>query len=184
MSLWFGTTGSRRVIWEVKGAGGTGQYTRVLQRGLQYIIRCRTTRFGRGIDSNSRRGMASNLVCIQESHWSRTKVLWNRERGLVLVWACERFNIYVYGRKFQLESDHKPHESMFGRLSNPRRALNVRIAGKWTQSCLSSWKSEHRKRTIRARSTHTQRHQRHWFCNSEVAAVQSLLSIGVKRTFS
>jgi len=50
---------------------------------------------------------------------NRTKVLWNRERGLVLVWACERFNIYVYGRNFQLESDHKPHECMFGRLSKP-----------------------------------------------------------------
>ena len=30
------------------------------------------------------------------------------EKGaLALLWACERFNIYVYARKFELETDHK-----------------------------------------------------------------------------
>ena len=41
------------------------------------------------------------------------------KEALALVWACERFNIYVYGRKFELATDHKPFECIFGRLSKP-----------------------------------------------------------------
>ena len=32
------------------------------------------------------------------------------KEALVLVWACERFSIYVHGQDIQLETDHKPLE--------------------------------------------------------------------------
>ncbi|PFX30090.1 Retrovirus-related Pol polyprotein from transposon 17.6 [Stylophora pistillata] len=41
------------------------------------------------------------------------------KEALALVWACKRFNIYVCGQKFELETDHKPLECIFGRLSKP-----------------------------------------------------------------
>ena len=41
------------------------------------------------------------------------------KEAFTLVWACERFNLYVYGRAFELQTDHKPVECIFSRTSNP-----------------------------------------------------------------
>ncbi|PFX23411.1 Transposon Ty3-I Gag-Pol polyprotein [Stylophora pistillata] len=57
--------------------------------------------------------VSMNLTEV-ERRYSQTE-----KEALTLVWACERFNIYVYGRKFELETDHKPFECIFGRLSKP-----------------------------------------------------------------
>lgn len=41
------------------------------------------------------------------------------KEALALVWAVEHFNIYLYGKEFELVSDHKPLEVIFGRHSKP-----------------------------------------------------------------
>ena len=41
------------------------------------------------------------------------------KEALALVWACERFNLYVYERDFELEMDHKPLECIFRSRSRP-----------------------------------------------------------------
>ena len=38
---------------------------------------------------------------------------------MALVWACERFNIYVSGQSFELETDHKPLERIYSQTSKP-----------------------------------------------------------------
>ena len=45
---------------------------------------------------------ASRNLTEVERRYSQTE-----KEALALVWACERFNIYVYGHKFELETDHK-----------------------------------------------------------------------------
>ncbi|PFX16885.1 Uncharacterized protein K02A2.6 [Stylophora pistillata] len=54
-----------------------------------------------------------NLTEVKRRH-SQTE-----KQALTLVWACERFKIYVFGRKFELETDHKPLDCIFGKLSKP-----------------------------------------------------------------
>lgn len=41
------------------------------------------------------------------------------KEALALVWAVEHFDIYLYGKEFELVSDHKPLEVIFGRNSKP-----------------------------------------------------------------
>ena len=61
---------------------------------------------------------ASRNLTELERSYSQTE-----KEALVLVWACKRFNIYVYGRKFELETDHKPLECIFFRLSKPSASI-------------------------------------------------------------
>lgn len=46
----------------------------------------------------------------------------NRE-AMALVWSCERFAMYLIGRKFELYTDHKPLEVIFGPRYRPSRRL-------------------------------------------------------------
>ena len=57
---------------------------------------------------------ASRNLSDVERRYAQTE-----KEALALVWACERFNIYVSGRKFELETDHKPLECIFGKTSKP-----------------------------------------------------------------
>ena len=57
---------------------------------------------------------ASRNLTDVERRYSQTE-----KEALALVWACERFNLYVYGRDFELETDHKPLECIYKSTSKP-----------------------------------------------------------------
>ena len=57
---------------------------------------------------------ASRSLTDVERRYSQTE-----KEALALVWACERFNMYVSGRSFELETDHKPLERIYLRTSKP-----------------------------------------------------------------
>ena len=76
-------------------------------------------------------GLGAVLLQLQDNGWravsyaSRNlseverRYAQTEKEALSLVWACERFNIYVYGREFELETDHKPLQCIFSKSSKP-----------------------------------------------------------------
>jgi hypothetical protein len=57
---------------------------------------------------------ASRSLTDVERRYSQTE-----KEALALVWSCERFNLYIFGREVELETDHKPLECIFSRTSKP-----------------------------------------------------------------
>lgn len=61
---------------------------------------------------------ASRSLTEVERRYSQTE-----KEALALGWACERFNLYVFGWKFELETDHKLLEFIY----STRSKLSARI---------------------------------------------------------
>ena len=66
---------------------------------------------------------ASRSLTEVEGRYSQTE-----REALAIVWACEYFNVYLYGAEFNLITDHKPLEII---LNNPKSKHPARIA-KWS----------------------------------------------------
>lgn len=57
---------------------------------------------------------ASRTLTDVERRYSQTE-----KEALAVVWACERFHIYLYGKPFTLYTDHKPLEIIYSPKSKP-----------------------------------------------------------------
>ena len=57
---------------------------------------------------------ASRSLSDVERRYNQTE-----KKALGLVWACERFSLYVFGKKFELETDHKPLKYIYSKTSKP-----------------------------------------------------------------
>ena len=70
---------------------------------------------------------ASRTLTDTEKRYSTTE-----KEALAVVWACQKFHTYLYGVEFQLLTDHKPLEVLYGPKSRP----NARIE-RWVMKLMS-----------------------------------------------
>lgn len=70
---------------------------------------------------------ASRTLTDAEKRYSTTE-----KEALAVVWACQKFHTYLYGVEFQLITDHKPLEVLYG----PRSRPNARIE-RWVMKLMS-----------------------------------------------
>jgi len=66
---------------------------------------------------------ASKALSDVERRFSTTE-----KEALAVVWACEKFRLYLQGVEFKLVTDHKPLEIIYGPRSKPNaRILRYRL---------------------------------------------------------
>ncbi|MCG8113621.1 MAG: RNase H-like domain-containing protein, partial [Candidatus Thiodiazotropha taylori] len=63
---------------------------------------------------------ASRSLTDTEKRYSQTE-----KEALSLVWACERFHVYLYGTNFELLTDHKPLETIFAPRSRSKSCARI-----------------------------------------------------------
>lgn len=64
-------------------------------------------------------GLGAVLVQINEHTDVEKRYAQTEKKALALVWAVERFHFFLFGRIFDLVTDHKPLEVIFGPKSKP-----------------------------------------------------------------
>lgn len=67
---------------------------------------------------------ASKALTEVQSRWAQIE-----KETYAIVWGCERFHQFIYGRKIIIESDHKPLEYIFKKplIDTPLRLQRMRI---------------------------------------------------------
>lgn len=71
--------------------------------------------------AHDRYDMDPRIICYASRSLSPTEQRYcqTEKEALALVWAVERFAVYLIGRRFELETDHKPLEAIFAPTSRP-----------------------------------------------------------------
>lgn len=73
------------------------------------------------IQFDSKDDVSPRIICYASKSLSSTERRYcqTEKEALSLVWAVERFSVYLLGRNFELETDHKPLEVIFSPTSRP-----------------------------------------------------------------
>ena len=90
--------------------------------GLGALL-CQKEKLRDGTEKISAIAYASKALTDVEQRYSQIE-----NEALALVWACEKFHVYIYGKSFTLVTDHKPLEFLFNK---PGSRSQARIE-RWT----------------------------------------------------
>lgn len=93
---------------------------------------------------------ASRTLTDVERRYSQTE-----KEALAVVWACERFHIYLYGKPFTLYTDHKPLEIIYNPRSKPPPRIErwaLRLQPYWFTIVHMAGKTKGTLRILKART--------------------------------
>ena len=111
----------REILPKVERSANPGRYTCLLLEWMQNA-NCSprgSHRYRRCSHSATKWHVEGDLLRVTISYRPGTPLFPDWKEGFVLVWACESFTLYFYGREFELETDHKPLKHIYDTSSKP-----------------------------------------------------------------
>ena len=108
--------------------------TSTLQSHCRNQGRCRYIAVGNRCSpppETSRWQLSTDRIWKQITHRRRAKVQYGHieKEALAIVYGCEHFHMYLYGRRFELETDHRPLEHIYK--AKPQNKLTSARLERW-----------------------------------------------------
>lgn len=90
--------------------------TRLIVDASPFALGCVLVQFKSDHDDSEPRIISYASKCLSDSE---KRYCQTEKEALAIVWAVERFSVYLIGRNFELETDHKALETIFSPTSKP-----------------------------------------------------------------
>jgi hypothetical protein len=110
------TSEHARAFQEIKEVVGHRALT-VFDPKATFIVLADASPFGLGaVLIQQKAGMKPKIIAYASRSLTQMeqKYFHTEKEALALVWACERFRLYIVGKQLELHTDHKPLEVLFG----------------------------------------------------------------------
>ena len=121
------TDEAQRSFVELKGLLTQKQVLASFNANLDIIVTTDASGYGLGaVMTQIKDGVERTIECISRTlSINEQKYSTSEKEALACVWACERWNTYLWGRKFTLRTDHQALVTLLSAKGSDRQSLRI-----------------------------------------------------------